>query len=163
MNLIAFFSALTGCSPKPVPKPQPPPTVADLHFPVVVLFPSTTSLLYKNAADLGVMHMNLVMNYSGLPVLIDSDFNIYTMVKLSSTHGGLWLMAHPSGTTEVKFELERAPKSGLQAALEATRAQLDAQTWRHDLEKRRKKLASQTTLPGMQKIVEVEDDIQSPP
>ncbi len=155
MNLSALFATLTGCSPKPAP--LPPPTVADLHFPVVVLFPTAACLLYKDAASLGVMHMNLLMDYSRVPVLIDSEFNICTMEKLGSTHGGLWLMAHPSGTTEVTFELKRASKSGLEAAREAVGAQLDIQTWRHDIPERHKKLATQTTLAGMLKIVETDE------
>jgi hypothetical protein len=162
MNLFALLAALAGCSRK-LPPPPPAPTVADLHFPVVGLFPTAACLLYKNAADLGVMHMNLLMDYSSSPILIDSEFNIYTMEKLASTHGGLWLMAHPSGTTEVTFELKRAPKSGMEAARDTIRAQLDIQTWRDDLEKRRKKLVTETTLAGMLKIVEVEDTIQPPP
>ena len=154
MKIAALLAMLAGCSRKPAL----PPTVADLHFPVAVLFPSTTSLLYKDAADLGVMHTNLLTGPAGAPVLIDSDFKIYTMEKLSSVHGGLWLMAHPVGNTEVKFELQNAPASGLQAALDAMRAQLDKQDWRTDLEERRKSLAAQKTLPGMLKIFEVTDN-----
>jgi hypothetical protein len=154
MKFTALLAALTGCSHKP---PPPPPTVADLHFPVAVLYSTASSILYKDATDLGVIHMNLLIGSTQPPVLIDSDFNIYTMEKLASTHGGLWLMTHPSGSTEVTFELKRSPNSGLQAALDAMRAQLDTQTWRDDLDKKRKTLASQKTLTGMMDVLKDPD------
>jgi hypothetical protein len=134
---------LAGCSR------EPPPVVADLHFPVAVLFSNSSAIRYDNAADLGVMPVQLVINSKFPPILIDSQFNILTLQKLSSIHGGLWLMVHPSGNTEVTFDLKRAPKSGLDAARSAMRAQLDMQDWRTDLDQRRTTLATQTTLPGM--------------
>ena len=146
MKLSALLALLTGCTPKPPPKAG----VADLHFPVAVLFPSASIVLFKDKVDLGVMHMNYVLDSGGAsPVVIDSNFDIYTMERLRSTHGGLWLMAHPSGTTEVAFDLTRSPKSGLEAARKAMRAQLDKQTWRHEIEEKRKSLAAQKTLVEM--------------
>lgn len=132
--------------------------MADLHFPVAVLYSTSSCVLYNDAADLGVMHVNLVNGPEHAPTLIDSGFNIFTLENLRSTHGGMWLMAHPSGATEVAFELKTAPESGLQAALDAMRAQLDKQDWRTDLEERRKSLAAQKTLPAMLKILEATDN-----
>ena len=162
MNLFTLLAWLTGCSRKPAPPPQPavpPPTVADLHFPVAVLYPRSLSLLFKDANDLGVMYVQVVINLDDAPTLIDSDFHIYTMQKLRSTHGGLWLMAHPSGGTEVSFELQRAPQSGLQAALDAMSTQLGKETWldADELDKKRAKLARQKTLTGMMGIVKPPD------
>lgn len=139
-----MLAAITGCAPKPVA-----PKVAELHFPVAVLFSTSSSVLYENAADLGVMHVNLVNGSTDAPTLIDSDFNLYTMENLRSTHGGLWLMAHPSDNTEVAFELKATSKSRMQAALAAMRVQLDKQTWRTDLEEKRSTLSAQKTLAGM--------------
>jgi hypothetical protein len=150
-SLLAVFGA--GCTKKP----SPPPKIADLHFPVAVLYSNSSTVSYKDAADLGVMHMNLIIMTDQRPALIDSNFEIYTLDHLRSTHGGLWLMAHPSGTTEVEFTLTRAAKTGLEAARNAMRAQLDMQTWRDDLEKRRAALAKQTTLNGMLDVLRSDD------
>jgi hypothetical protein len=73
-------------------------------------------------------------------------------------HGDLWLMAHPVGNTEVTFVLKRAPASGLEAARAAMRAQLDMQTWRTDLDKKRAQLATQTTLEGMAALLHDDND-----
>jgi hypothetical protein len=139
---------LAGCSPEP-----PPPTLTDLHFPVAVLYSNASTRLCKDASELGVMGVQLMINSNSPPVLIDSDFNIFTLEKLRSTHGDLWLMLHPSGDTEVAFDLKRAPKSGLDAARAAMRAELEIQTWRTDMEKRRKTIATQTTLSGMMEVL----------
>ena len=149
--LSALLTLLSGC------KAKQPPKVADLHFPVAVLFSNSSSVSYKDAADLGVMHVNLIMMTDQSPALIDSNFEIYTMDHLRSTHGGLWLMVHPSGNTEVEFTLLRAQKSGLEAARAAMRAQLDKQTWRSDLDKQRAALAAQTTLSGMLDVLRSEE------
>jgi hypothetical protein len=53
----------------------------------------------------------------------------------------------------VTFELERAPKSGIEAAREILRPYLDQQTWRTDLKQKRRALATEQTLPGMVSIV----------
>lgn len=143
MKILSLFALLTGCS-----KPQPP-KVADLHFPVAVLYSNGSNVTYTDAADLGVMRVGHVLATGDLPVLIDSDFKIYTLEKLQSTHGGLWLMANPVGNTEVTFDLKRAEKSGADAAREIFRTRLDQQTWRTDLGEKRKSLAGQTTLDGM--------------
>jgi len=145
--LSVLLTLLSGC------KPKQPPKVPDLHFPVAVLFSNSSTVPYKDADDLGIMHVNLLVMTDQHPTLIDSNFDIYTMEHLRSTHGGLWLMAHPSGNTEVEFTLLRAQKSGLEAARAAMRAQLDKQTWRGDLDKQRAALAAQTTLNGMIEIL----------
>ena len=60
------------------------------------------------------MHTNYLKLNSGTPVLIDSEFKIYSLDNFQSTHGGLWLMAHPSEATDVTFDL-KAQKSGRDA------------------------------------------------
>ena len=67
-------------------------------------------------------------------------------------------MTHPTGVTNVEFTLARAAKSGLEAARDAMRAQLDKQTWRTDLDKKRKTLATQKTLPGMLEVLKDPND-----
>jgi hypothetical protein len=154
MKWAALLALLTGCRPKPTP--PPPPTVADLQFPVVVIFGKTSAVKFKDAADLGTMSMGSLNAVTGPPPLIDSSFAIYTLEKLGSTHGALWLMANPVGYTPVKFELARAPKSGIETARELMRLYLDDQTWRRDLEEMRRALAAERTLPGMFAIVRPE-------
>jgi len=148
LTRIPLFSLLlAGCSP------EPPPKISDLHFPVTVLYTNSSTRLFDSAADLDVMSTQLVINSSQSPVLVDSEFNIYTLEKLRSVHGGLWLMVHPVGNTEVAFDLKRTQNSGLDAARLAIGTQLDTQTWRNDIERRHKTLATKTTLTGMLELL----------
>ncbi len=62
-------------------------------------------------------------------------------------------MANPSGSTEVTFEL-KAQKSGRETARALLVKQLEKQTWRDDLESRRKDLAAKQTLPEMIAVLE---------
>jgi hypothetical protein len=120
---------------------------------VAVIFGISSVVAFQDAADLSVMRIGNLNSVNGPPPLIDSSFAIFTMTKLGSTHNGLWLMLHPTGGTPVTFELERAPNSGIDAARALLRARLDDQTWRHDLEQKRRALASEKTLAGMVAIV----------
>lgn len=146
LAVLALASALAACGPKPSPK------IDDLRFPVVVLQSGT--VVYENAADLQVMHVNrITLAPPEPPVLIDSDFRLYTLEHLRSTHGGLWLMAHPSGLTPVAFELKRAAHSGLEAAREAALRQLNSEAWRTDQSERSREISKQETLLGMVEIL----------
>ena len=147
--LCAFF---VGCHAPP----PAPPTVADLHFPVVVLFGNTTAASYADATALGTMQIGQLNAVIGPPPLIDSRFAIYRLAKLASTHNGLWLMTHPTGATPVTFTLERDPQSGLETARALFQHRLDGQTWRTDLDQRRHALTTEQTLPGMLAIVQGE-------
>ena len=115
-------------------------------------------VLFKDATDLGTMRMGNLNTVTGPPPLIDSDFAVYTMAKLASAHNGLWLMTHPTSGTPVTFELERAPKTGIEAARDLMRPYLDQQTWRSDLEQKRRALAAEKTLPGMVSIVKISEE-----
>jgi hypothetical protein len=136
---------LAGCKPAPVK----PATSTDLAFPVVVLFSNSAALLYQRADELTKMHVNYVTGSDAAPTLVDSRFTIYSMAQLQSTHGGMWLMAHPSGTTEVTFELQRQAETGRAAALALFRQQLDKQSWRTDLDAARGNLSAQPTVESM--------------
>ncbi|MEZ5461218.1 hypothetical protein [Dokdonella sp.] len=92
---------LAGCAP-------PPPVMpADLAYPVLVLFPQSGSVRHDDAADLKIMSVQRVMGAHGEVYLIDSRLDIYRLDKLESEHSGIWLMAHPNGRTEVRFDLQR--------------------------------------------------------
>ncbi len=145
MKWAGLLALLTGCRAKPLP----PPTVADLHFPVVVIFGTTSVVKFADADDLGTMKISSLNAVTGPPPLIDSSFAIYTLEKLGSTHNWLWLMINPTGSTPVKFELARAPKSGIEVARELMQARLNDQRWRDDLDKARRALAAEQTLAGI--------------
>lgn len=79
MKWTALFALPAGCRAKP-------PTVADLRFPVAVIFGNSSVVAFEDAAALGTMlitHLNAV---TGPPPLLDSEFAIYTITKLGSTH-----------------------------------------------------------------------------
>ena len=99
------------------------------------------------------MHTNYLKLNSGTPVLIDSEFKIYSLDNFQSTHGGLWLMAHPSEATDVTFDL-KAQKHGRDTARELLTRQLEKQTWRDDVESRGKELAAKQTLLEMIAVLE---------
>jgi hypothetical protein len=144
--VLAWASAISACSL------QPPPKVDDLHFPVVAL--QSGAIVYDNAADLQIMHVNRVtLAPPEPPVLIDSQFQLYTLEHLRSTHNGLWLMAHPSGLTAVAFDLKRGARSGLEAARDAILRQLNAETWRTDISERSREILKQETLLGMVEVL----------
>ena len=96
-----FAALLAGCAP------AAPPSVEGLAFPVLVLFEQSGTMRHDDAADLHSMSVQRVAGSNSAPFLIDARFDIYRLERLQSVHGGLWLMANPSGSTEVTFELVR--------------------------------------------------------
>jgi len=147
------FLLLAGCHAPP----PPPPTVADLQFPVVVLYGHGNVRTFPDADSLNTMSIGVLNSAVGPPALIDSQFKRYRLADLASTHNGLWLMMNPTGTTPVKFTLERAPESGIAVARALFLPFLEGQTWRQDLDEKRRALAAEQTLPGMFTIVHGED------
>jgi len=98
---LALCALIGGC------KTQPPPTVETLEFPVLVLFEDSGVVRHDDAKDLRRMSVQRVTGSNTPPLLIDSNLDIYRLDGLASIHGGMWLMANPSGRTEVTFELIR--------------------------------------------------------
>ncbi len=127
--------------------------MADLHFPVAVIFGNVSVVEFENSAALQIMRAGNLVQMDGPPPLIDSDFAVYRLRKLQSPRGLSWLIAHPSGVTPVTFALEWAPVSGISAARMLFRSQLDIQTGRNDLKAKRQELDAAQTLEGMLKIV----------
>jgi len=147
--LLPGFLLSTGCSDEPGPK------IDGLQFPVVVLFGNAATRLCNEPSELTNMHSNYIVLNSETPALIDSAFKIYAMERLRSVHTSLWLMANPSGATDVTFELEPT-SSGREAAREFFARQLEKQTRLHDLAARRSRLATEQTLLGMLMLVQGE-------
>jgi hypothetical protein len=100
--LAALFAACT---------PAPPPSVEGLAFPVLVLFEQSGTVRHDDAADLHSMAVQRVAGSNSAPFLVDARFDIYRLERLQSVHGGLWLMANPTGSTEVTFELVREARA----------------------------------------------------
>lgn len=137
------FLLLVSCREK-----ERAPAIEALRFPVVMLFEHSSMRVCKGQSELTNMHTNFLTLNNASPVLIDSEFKIYSLGHFQSVHGGLWLMAHPSGSTEVTFEL-KARKSGREVARDLFLQQLEKQTWRDDLDASRKALGSGKTLLEM--------------
>jgi hypothetical protein len=150
MRSVSLLVLLAGCRDKSLP----PPAVAELRFPVVVIYGKSSAVLFPDSAALGSASIASLNATTGPPPLIDSDFKIYTLRDFGSTHSGLWLMANPTGSSPVTFKLERARQSGIATARKLIQTRLDAQTWRDDLLERRKALSQEQTLAGMMAIVE---------
>ena len=58
-----------------------PPKIESLQFPVVILFGNSATRVCKDPADLTMMHTNYLVLSEGTPVLIDSQFKIYTVER----------------------------------------------------------------------------------
>ena len=129
------------------------PQIAELRFPLVVLFENSGPLLCQQPAALKVMHTNYIKLNNEPPILIDSDFNIFLLDHFRSVHGDLWLMTHPSGATEVAFEL-KPQKSGREKARDLFLHQLQKQTWRQDLKSKAEALSGSKTLLDMLRHVQ---------
>ena len=115
--------ALLGC--KGEPKPDP---VSRLSFPVVLVTGTKPNnevahraRVMASADELGHMRVEL---YSGLsdptrndpPIVIDSKAAIYDMKEIKGEHGGLWMMANPTGMMPIQFKLVPREESGLEVA-----------------------------------------------
>ena len=138
MGLAALLASLVGCAPKK------PATVADLHFPVVVLHRGSSTVLYRTAADLNAMHVNhLVLGTDGPAVLIDSEFVIFIHGK-PAFYSRRPLVDDPS-----TFELKRDKESGADAARRLLLQRLNDKGPGEETEQRRKAVVAQKTLVGM--------------
>ena len=118
LSLLAFV----GCADKPPVVTVVP--VDRLAFPVVLIYRDqktgdcTDAEFNSKAADLGLMG---VQRYLFLPAseplfVIDSSGRVCEMRDIQGQHGGLWLMANPSGLMPIKFTLVERKETGIKAA-----------------------------------------------
>lgn len=138
-------------------RPRSAPNIESLRYPIVILFANSSALLCSGPADFKEVHTNYVVLNDQPPVLIDSDFKIYALNHFRSVHGGLWLMANPSGVTEVAFDLD-SKKSGLAEARRLFEQQLKKQTWRSDRSTAQESLSRSQTLLEMKRAISSEGD-----
>jgi hypothetical protein len=138
-------------------RPRSAPNIESLRYPIVILFANSSALLCSGPADFKEVHTNYVVLNDQPPVLIDSDFKIYALNHFRSVHGGLWLMANPSGVTEVAFDLD-SKKSGLTEARRLFEQQLKKQTWRSDRSTAQESLSRSQTLLEMKRAISSEGD-----
>ena len=152
-----------GCGKRPAPAP-PPPTIADLKFPVVLIQDGLLVLPRASPDELLRLHSNyLNMNIQVGKTLIDSDFRIYKVLNLRSTRSGLGQMMKPVSITPIAFELSVKGRG-----LEQTRAAIVACQFLgdtgEDTRRKRAAVARETTLAGMiQAIQPDEPDTQPAP
>jgi hypothetical protein len=108
--LAAMLAAIAGCAAAPAPTP------ADLAYPVLVLFEQGGGVRHDDAEDLSKMRVQRIMAAGDAVFLVDSRLDIYRLDKLESVHSGIWLMAHPSDFTEVRFDLQRVASADARMA-----------------------------------------------
>lgn len=122
-RVLALAALLAGCSREPEVVP-----VAALEFPVVLITGSATASSVYHRADVvangqGLSRMR-VGRFTSLPdaamedppVVIDSTAAIFEMTDIEGEHGGLWMMANPTGMIPIRFRLVRREPSGIAAA-----------------------------------------------
>jgi hypothetical protein len=125
-----------------------PPVAEDLAYPVLVLFEQSGSVRHDDPADLRRMSVQRVIHSHSAPWLIDARLDLYRVEKLQSVHGGFWLMANPSGPTEVSFELVRVARAD---AVQARRLIVEREPIlrAEEVEALRQRLEGATTLAAM--------------
>ena len=138
----AASALLGGCAS------EQPAVVGDLAFPVLVLFEDSGVVRHDDAADLRTMSTQRVVGSNSPPFLVDSRLDVYRLDRLASVHGGLWLMANPSGHTEVTFELVRIAQADV-ARAQALIAERDPRLRSGDEPEARRRLLEATTLAAM--------------
>lgn len=143
----AWIGFLPGCSRAPVVVP-----VDSLTFPAVLVTGTRPTLGVAHVArvvvdreDLSRMRSEL---YSGLsdttatdpPIVIDAGAKIADMTQIKGAHGGLWMMANPTGMMPITFTLVQRKDQGVEAA----RALIaDSQFIGPDLDQERRQLRSE--------------------
>ena len=161
----AWAGSLLGCSRAPVVVPM-----EGLTYPVVLITGTRPTLGVAHVArvvmdkeDLSHMRSEL---YSGLsdteatdpPIVIDTTANISDMTQIKGEHGGLWMMAHPTGMMPITFTLIQRKLQGIEAA----RALIaDCVYLGHDLDTERSQLRSERIrrATSMVEIVAIVDEM----
>ena len=143
----AWMGSLLGCNRAPVVVP-----VDSLTYPVILVTGTRPTLAVAHVArvvvdkqDLSRMRSEL---YSGLsdteatdpPIVIDNSAKLADMTQIKGAHGGLWMMANPTGLMPITFTLVQRKQQGVEAA----RALIaDSQFIGPDLDQERKQLRSE--------------------
>ena len=115
LNALGCFCLnLLGCN-----RPPPPPTVADLQFPVLVVYPSAGFSTFENADNLKTMRLQKLLMSRDTAALIDSKLRVFLLENLKSNKNGMsiWISGG-RGPTAVTFDLVATKESGLAAARE---------------------------------------------
>lgn len=162
----AWASSLLGCSREPVVVPA-----SSLSFPVVLIIGSAPSSSLPHRArvmadldELSHMRVELYSQTSSktsaeAPKVIDAKAQLLDMMNIEGEHGGLWIMAHPSGQMPIRFTLVRRKEQGIAAA----RALIaDCEFLGHDLDSDRKQLRSER-IRGAETMAEVMQIVEELP
>lgn len=136
----------------------PKPTLADLQFPVLVIYPGAGHERFDSPAALADMSTQRVLMHHDTPLLIDSALRIFQLADLKSTQSGLSLMASAgTGRTPVAFTLTATRDSGIAAARALVQKYCTPLHDGPDAPRRREQLATAETIPQI--IAAIEGDI----
>jgi hypothetical protein len=123
LALAAWAGAFLGCSREPEVVPA-----AVLKFPVVLIAGASAAHtvshradVVANSKDLGTMRVERLSNLpdpdaNDPPLVIDSSASVFAMENIEGEHGGLWMMANPTGMMPIRYQLVRHEPSGIAAA-----------------------------------------------
>ena len=147
LTCAAWMGSLLGCNRAPVVVP-----VDSLTYPAVLITGTRPTLFVAHLArvvvdreDLSRMRSEL---FSGLsdttatdpPIVIDSNAKLADMTQIKGEHGGLWMMAHPTGMMPIQFTLIQRKQQGVE---EARKLIADCEYIGPDLDKERRQLRSE--------------------
>jgi len=164
----AWMGSLLGCSRAPVVVP-----VDSLSYPAFLITGTRPTLFVAHLArvvvdkeDLSKMRSEL---YSGLsdteatdpPIVIDAAAKIADMTQIKGAHGGLWMMAHPTGMMPIQFTLIQRKQQGVEEARELI---ADCEYIGPDLDKERRQLRSERIrrATSMEEIVQIVNELPAP-
>jgi hypothetical protein len=160
-----WIGSLLGCSRAPVVVP-----VDSLTYPAVLitgtrptLFVAHVGRVVVDKEDLSHMRSEL---FSGLsdteatdpPIVIDAAGKLADMTRIKGAHGGLWMMAHPTGMMPITFTLIQRKDQGVKAARKLI---ADCEFLGHDLDMERRQLRIERIrrATSMAEIVAIVDEM----
>jgi hypothetical protein len=74
------------------------------------------------------------------PIVIDANAAILDMKDIAGEHGGMWMMANPTGLMPIRYNLVRREQTGIEAARGLV---ADCEFLGYDLDKERRNLRSE--------------------
>ena len=165
----AWAGALLGCSREPVVVPA-----ASLTFPVVLITGGAAASnalphrarVFASLDQLSHMRVELYSVTSSktsaeAPKVIDANAQVLDMMNIEGEHGGLWIMANPTGMMPIRFTLVRREQTGIGPARDLIAA---AEFLGHDLDSERKELRSERIrkATSMAEVMQIIDEMPPP-
>ncbi len=166
MACAAWAGALLGCSREPVVVPA-----ASIAFPVVLITGGAAASnalphrarVFANFDQLSHMRVELYSVTSSktsaeAPKVIDANAQVLDMMNIEGEHGGLWIMANPTGMMPIRFTLVRREQTGIGPARDLIAA---SDFLGHDLDSERKELRSERIrrATSMAEVIQIIDEM----